>query len=285
MQGPAYAVLSAMTAAVAPVVTRQVLGTLNPETFSILWSLCSFIIASTYTLSNGGVKRFRPLGRCWIYVLAIGVLTAAAVLTFSKAISLADPSLVSFFTRLEAVFTVLLGLLLFKERLGRLALLGTTATISGALIMIHGAGDVVVVAFILGLITALCVSIQTVLAKIALQYLEPPVLVAASRLVACWLTFLYTMAFGLLQSPASTTLLVTIVGALFGPFVGIWFLYKALAVAEVSRVATLRASFPFFVTLYSALLFGTIPTLRQMVGGGIVVVGVTLTLFGGQRSG
>jgi drug/metabolite transporter (DMT)-like permease len=279
-----YAVLSVMAAGIAPIATKQALGTTNLETFSLLWSLSAFIGASTYALSRRGSNSFQRLGQCWQFVTAIGVLTAAIVLIFSMAVRLADPTLVSFFSRLEVVFTVLLGMLLFKERLNRVELLGVAATISGALIMTYKAGEFVLFAFLLVLMNSLFISIRTLLGKVAVQYLEPAVLVAVSRLIACLFTLSYAIAFGVLQWPSSTNLIIIIIGALFGPFLGFVFLYKALSLSEVSRVSALRTSFPFFVALYSFLLFRTIPSPHQMLGGGIIVAGI-LVLVRGQRSG
>jgi uncharacterized membrane protein len=284
MQGAVYAVLSAMAIAVAPIATKQALGTVNSETFSFLWSLLAFMSASTYAVSKGGFNIFRKFGQCWQFVTVIGVLTATCVLIFSMAVRLADPTLVSFFTRLEAVFTVLLGMLVFKERLNRLELLGAATTLSGALVMTYRAGEIVLLAFALSLIVALFTSISTLLAKVSVQYLESAVLVAVSRLIACLLTLLYAIAFGMLQVPSSINLLIITVGALFGPFLGFMLLYKALSVSEVSRVSALRTSFPFFVALYSFLLFHTIPSPHQMLGGGIIVAGI-LVLISGRRSG
>ncbi len=284
VQGAVYAILSAMAIAVAPIATKQALETLNPETFSILWSLLAFMSASIYAVSKRGLNTFRGFGKCWQFVIAIGGLTAACVLTFSIAVRLADPTLVSFFTRLETISTVLLGMLIFKERLNRLELLGAATTLLGALIMTYGAGKIILFAFVLGLIVALFTSISTLLAKVTVQYLESAVLVAGSRLLACLFTLVYAMAFGVLQVPSTTNLLIITIGALWGPFLGFLLLYKALSLSEVSKVSAFRTSFPFFVALYSFLLFRTIPSLHQMLGGGVIVAGI-LVLIRGQRSG
>jgi drug/metabolite transporter (DMT)-like permease len=272
-----------MVTAVAPIATKQALGTTNLETFSVFWSLSAFTGASTYALSKGGFNTFRMFRQCWHFVFAIGVLTAAIVLIFSTAVRLVDPALVSFFTRFEIVFTVILGMLLFRERLNRLELFGVTVTVSGALIMTYRAGEIILFALALGLINSLLVSIRTLLGKVAVQYVEPAVLVAVSRLIACLLALLYAIAFGVLQLPSSTSLLIITIGAFFGPFLGFTFLYKALSLSEVSRISALRTSFPFFVALYSFLLFHTIPTPRQMLGGGIIIAGI-MVLISGQRS-
>lgn len=283
MRGPAYAVLSAMAIAVAPLATKQALGTVNPETFSLLWSLLAFMSASTYAASKGGFNSFQRFRQCWQFVVGIGVLAAASVLVFSMAVRLADPTLVSFFTRLEAIFTILLGMLVFKEHLNRLELLGAITMISGALIMIYRAGEIVLFAFVLALIVALFTAISTLLAKVAVRYLEPVVLVAVSRLFACLLTLVYAIAFGVLQLPPGPSLLIILIGALFGPFLGFMFLYKALSFSEVSRVSAFRTSFPFFVALYSFLLFHTVPGPRQMLGGGIIIAGILVLISAHRR--
>jgi drug/metabolite transporter (DMT)-like permease len=88
------------------------------------------------------------------------------------------------------------------------------------------------------------------------------------------------------QWPPITSLLIIIIGALSAPFLSFMFLYKALSLYEVSKVTAVRASIPFFVVLYSFLLFHTIPSLRQMLGGGIIIVGILVLISGrhGVRS-
>jgi drug/metabolite transporter (DMT)-like permease len=283
IRGPVYAALSAIAVAVAPITTKQALAAVNIETFSFLWSLVAFIGASTYALNKKSLNTFRTFRQCWLSVFGIGLLTAATVLIYSKAIQLSDPTFVSFFTRLEAVFTVLLGMLVFKERLTLLELLGATTTISGALIMTYKAQEIVLLAFMLSLIVALFVSIRTLLGKVAIQYMESAVVVAVSRLITCLFNLLYVIAFGVWQWPSITSLLLIIIGALSGAFLSFMFVYKALSIYEVSKVTVIRVSIPFFVALYSFLLFHTIPSPRQMLGGGIIVAGILALIIGQRR--
>lgn len=282
MRGPVYAVLSAMASGTTAIVTKKALATVSPETFSLLWSLLAFVGASTYALSRGELKTLRRFRQCWSSVLAIGVLTAAIVLIYSTAVGLVDPTLVSFLNRLEVVFTVLLGMLLFKERLNRLESLGVATTICGVVLMTYRAEGIVPVALVLCLINALLLSFRTLLGKIAVQHMEPAVVVAVSRLIACPFALLYAVAFGVLQLPSSTDLLTIMIGALLSPFLGFMLLYKALSLAEVSRVSALRASFPFFVALYSFMFFHTIPSPRQMLGGGVIITGILFLIRGRQ---
>lgn len=282
MQGSAYAILSAAAIAVGLVASKQALNTLNAETFSLVWSLLAFVSASIYGLSKGRLATFRGLKDHWVPSVAVGLLIAASVLAVSVAVQLSDPTSVSFLTRLEAVFTAILGMLVFKERFTRLELLGVAAALGGVLVMTRAAREVPILAFGLAVGASLLVSISTMVAKTALQHLEPVALIAGSRLVSCLSILLYAVLFATVQLPSIDNLVVIAIGVFWGPFLGFILLYKALSLSEVSRVAALRTSYPLFVAFFSLLVFRTVPSLVQMLGGALIVLGI-LALIRGRR--
>jgi drug/metabolite transporter (DMT)-like permease len=283
MHGSVYAVLSAASIAVGLVASKQALNTLNAETFSLLWSLLAFVMSSIFGLSRGRLTTFRGLNEHWVPTVVVGLLIAASVLAVSVAVQLADPTSVSFLTRMEAVFTAVLGMLIFKERLTRPEVLGSATALGGVLVMALAARGVSMVAFGLAVGASLFVAISTVIAKSALQHLEPTALVAGSRLVASLSILVYALLFATLQMPSIDNLVVTAVGVFWGPLLGFILLYKALSISEVFMVATLRTSYPLFVALLSLLFFRTLPSLLQMAGGALIVLGI-LALVRGRHS-
>jgi O-acetylserine/cysteine efflux transporter len=201
----------------------------------------------------------------------------------SLALRIAHPTSVSFLTRLEAVFTAILGMLVFKERLTRLELLGASVALCGVAVMACAAGETPMLAFGLAIAASLFVSISTLIAKVALQHLEPAALIAGSRLVACSSILIYAVLFATVQLPSIANLAVTAFGVFWGPFLGYILLYKALSLSEVFTVATLRTSYPLFVALFCLVLFRTVPSPLQMLGGGLIVLGILVLIRGRHR--
>ena len=65
------------------------------------------------------------------------------------------------------------------------------------------------------------------------------------------------------------SMILTMSGAFFGPFLTVISSYKALEYMEVGKVALLGSLQPFFVMI----IFRTFPGLRGIVGGMLMVVG------------
>jgi drug/metabolite transporter (DMT)-like permease len=270
-----------MAIGLAPVITKLSMSSVNSESFSVYWSLMAFVNASTLTICRRGIRQYRLFAPGWPWVVAMGVMVGVSVLAFTAAVNIAEPTIVAFFSHLESVFTVLLGMLLFKERLNRIEVLGAAATIAGALVMSYGAGQIVLLALMLTIVNAFASSASTLLAKVTVRKVEPERMIALSRLTGGLMALLYAVGMGVFQFPSPQTFLLMAVGSIIGPFLGFFLTYKALALGEVSKVTAVKSGFPFFVALYSFLIFGTVPGPSQAVGGAIIVVGV-LTLIAGQ---
>jgi drug/metabolite transporter (DMT)-like permease len=120
-----------------------------------------------------------------------------------------------------------------------------------------------------------------IVAKVAVRQVRPDMMVALSRLTGAVIILIYALILGALQAPTPRAFIIIAVGSIIGPFLGFFLTYQALAIGDVSRVTAVKSCFPFFVALYSFLIFGTTPGPSQWAGGLIIVAGV-LVLVAGQ---
>lgn len=115
-QGMLLSMLSAACMGITYVASKYVLKTVNPETFVVLWffmgSLYSVMLLRHQGKENDLVRKGNP----WKEILGVGLSSAVAILLFFYAIQLIDPAIVSFYTRADNVFAVLMGVVFLRER-------------------------------------------------------------------------------------------------------------------------------------------------------------------------
>ena len=272
--GYLLAIGSAAAVAATSVVRKTISSEVNPATFSVWWYGLAGLYGWILTAARGQLHVAAGIRRRWQPTAVLVLSNAVAAILFYTEIDLANPALVSFFGRLRTVYTVLLGVLLLREHLNRQEWIGAGITILGTLLIAYRGGAVLNFVFALALVENFLMAVATIAAKSAVKYVSPTVLVGYRGVLISLLILIYALVSGQWQSVSWSTWWVIAVGALGGPFLGHTMYYAALARIDAGKVAVLAAIQPVFVTLYTALVFGTVPTARQAVGGILTVAGV-----------
>jgi drug/metabolite transporter (DMT)-like permease len=84
---------------------------------------------------------------------------------------------------------------------------------------------------------------------------------------------------GRLSWPSPKLIPVVILGSTTGLVIFNWLRYRALAYIDLSTLSTLSTLNPFVVILLSLLILSQMPTLNQLLGGCLIVLGVILILL------
>jgi len=69
---------------------------------------------------------------------------------------------------------------------------------------------------------------------------------------------------------------VLVGGAMIGPLLGQMLCFYSMRYIGLSEMEIMRAMQPLIVLFYSLVFLGMLPTLRQGIGGAVVVMGVLL---------
>ena len=69
---------------------------------------------------------------------------------------------------------------------------------------------------------------------------------------------------------------VLVLGALIGPLLGQMLCFYSMRYIGLSELEIMRATMPLIVLVYSLVFLGMLPTLRQGIGGAVVVIGVLM---------
>jgi drug/metabolite transporter (DMT)-like permease len=276
--GYVLALFSTATIATAFVISKAVLNTINPESFNVYWYTAAAVYALIYGRLSGNPARRTTLHQYWKPLLSIGVINALSMMLFFSAIQMTNPAIISFLGRISTLFTVLLGIIILGERLGRREWVGAAVVLAGALLITYRADAVMLKVFFIALGSSFLYSCTIIIAKQAVASVSPLTLTLARSGGTAFTMLFLTLVTGRLQVPALDMLAIIIVGALGGPLVSHLLLYRALALVDASKVSLIGATQPLFVMLYSLALFGTLPLEHQIAGGLLSMGGVAILL-------
>jgi len=276
MLGYLLALGSAAAIAATFVVRKSVSTKINPATFSVWWYGLAGLYAWVFALVRKEIHLARGIRTGWKTVSGQVLLNAAGAILYFMEIDLTNPALVSLFGRLRTVYIVLLGVIFIRERLFRQEWIGAAVTVLGTLLIAYRGGAELNLVFLLALVENLLMAASTIMAKFAVRHVPPFVLAGYRGVLISVVILVYSLVTGQWQWVEVPTLAIVAAGAMSGPFLGHVMSYAALARVDAGKVAIIAAVQPVFVTLYTVLLFGDLPTLQQALGGALAIAGVVM---------
>ncbi|MEM7028202.1 MAG: DMT family transporter [Chloroflexota bacterium] len=284
-KGLLFAFGSAASLSVTFVASKKALNELPPLGFATIWfalaALWGILYYAQRSQSSEKVS-LQLIKQYWQPLCLLGGSNIIANYFFFRAIKLGDPTTVAFFSRSTTIFAFLMGVILLQERTNKPQWLGAAIAISGAGVMTYQGEGVIWQVMVLTLIASFFLALSSYVAKRIIPYLTPLVLnIARTSILATGLGVLAALS-GELTIPSGTALRWMIGVSFFGPFLSYLLFYRGLVTLDISKAAIIRASQPLFVAVYSLVLFGTVISQQQMLGGGIILAGVSL-MIGGQR--
>jgi drug/metabolite transporter (DMT)-like permease len=280
VRGTAIASVAAITISGTFIFSKLLTARMPVPLFTALW----FGVAGTFGLA-AYLLRYRalpPLPRSALWaILAVGVLNGLSALLFFQQIAMTDPAIVSFFSRIETVNTVLLGVIILRERLTARDILGIGLVVGGALLVTYASGEIVMLVFGLAIVQTFLHAGSLIAGKVAAPHVPPLALSTYRSLITALIAApiaLMSLGAAMDLSPGTWGLLAF--GALLGPFGSYVLVYRALRDIDAWLWGVLSALQSFLVVLYSWGLFGTLPSPRQVIGGSIAVIGAIVVVTG-----
>ncbi len=283
LKGILLTLASAAMISVTFIASKQALKELTPLAFTPIW----FAIASLWGLGFHFAQPNRaPLISLRPHLkplVLIGFASSAANYFFFSAIKIGDPTVVSFFSRSETIFSLLWGVLLLKERLTRWQWLGAAIAVIGAGLMTYRGGNIIFWVLMLALVGNFFNSLTSLIAKKNVKNVPPNVLGVARTIGLTVIMGSMALATGELTIPSTPTMLWMIGGSFFGPFLSFVLYYNGLKWIDMSQATIIRATQPLFVAVYSLALFGSLISPLQLTGGLIILAGVMLMVSAGSN--
>ena len=278
MKGYSYTILSGFLLTGSVVLNKHLLNFMNSR-------MLAFLFFATVFLSSAAILAFRYKHRYlkliknhWKDGLITGGFNGAAATFFFMSLELLDASTTAFLVRFSTVFIIIIGVFYLKDRITRLDLLGICIAVLGAFVINFSVVSFGKLGLIAALTAAMFIALHQVAAKMFVKRTAAFTLVNLRTMFSS--TFLLVIALGTSSFhpiPVSLIPLFLASGILAGA--GFGFFYKSLETIEVSKGAVVRSLDPFMVLLYGFFLFGTLPSLHEIFGGILIILGVVIIIL------
>ena len=283
-KGVILAILSSLSGSYLFIFSKKALFTTSTFLFCAYYYLFSSILFSLYFLLTGNIKTFLKESKNNLKIfLTIGIIEFLSIFTLFWAVKLTDPTVVSFFNNTQTLFIIFWGCLFLKEKFNKLEFLGAIIVICGVITITYRAGNPTLFATFLTLTSALLFSITVIITKKFCTSINPTSFAYFRSLFIFLVSTTLIFIMNKTKTMDISGLKYIFLGSFFGPFLNILFYFKSLKFIEASKTSLLRSSLPLFVLFNSILFLKMHPTLREISGGIVVIVGLIILVFGYEK--
>jgi len=207
-------------------------------------------------------------------IMGLSVLFSAAIFFSWTALKFLEPATQSFLSRIKVFMTVILAIIVLKERLHRLEIAGGLLAAVGILVFKFKAGADVSHGVMLMLISAVLFSAAEIMLKSKVADIPPSLFLFYRNMamIPCFAVILRIRgeSFGL---PDWKTAGLVAAASLLGPIIGRGTYIAAIRINSLSRTVLINQTQPLFAGLFGFVLLGSLPTLPEWIGGFLVLAG------------
>jgi drug/metabolite transporter (DMT)-like permease len=270
----------------SPVFVKLVLYGVNVETMNVLFTGVASVCFLGVFAASGGAVYLRSLRGNWRRVALMSLFSAVGSVLYTFGISLYGPVNATFLVQFTAVFTILFGVAFFHERFTRLEAVGVVVAVVGVFVLAYGNLSLELVGSVVLLGAALFFASANSLSKLCVKNVNPVALAGGSSMLMFLFISTYTVLAGRLETVFPVeTVVYAVLGSVTGVVLSFIFFFKALQVFEVSKAATIRTIEPFLTAIFSFIILVLTPTVNQLIGGALIVLGVVvLSLTKGKQT-
>lgn len=271
-KGVLLAVLAAAAISSANVSVKYFLRFTNPESLAILWYLPTVVAALAITFWKKTVMK--EICNHWRQGLVLGLIYFFAAIFWFNSIDTIGAELTGFITRLEIVFAVILAVLFLKEKLNIKETAGIAIAVIGTVVISYSNGNYLRLGSLMAVLASFAIALHLLAAKAIIKKASPVTMLGFRNFFAALFLAAYVLAFKEFK-PVSYELMPALIAlSLLSSFIGFYFLYNSLKYLDAAKVGALRVLDPVFILVYVLIIFQTIPTAKDLVGGLMVMAGV-----------
>jgi drug/metabolite transporter (DMT)-like permease len=255
------------------VFARLLLGVLPPATSGFY--MMAIATVQVAVLMRGRIQ-FRVLARHRVFFAVIGLLIAVNTNMGFVAVRYVDPGTAALLTRTSVLFGVGLGVLWLGERLNRVEVGGTLVSLAGLAIVCFQPGDY----FRFGSLMVVGATFLYALHAAVVKRHGGGIPFAEFFLFRIGATTAFlgglSAGQGALVWPGAAAWPILVLSATVDVVLSRAIYYLALRRLDMSLLTIISTASPVVTMLWSLLLFGSVPTLREAVGGIPILLGVAI---------
>jgi drug/metabolite transporter (DMT)-like permease len=252
----------------------------NPETFSCVWTTAAAVYAFGIALA-GRSSREQIFPRQNMKALVyLGIATGVGMVMTWSGLSILDPVFSAFIWRFYPVLTILLGVLILKERLSKYEVLAMFIMLGGSLWSMAGRWEIVGTGVILTILACCVGAVQLLIAKSQTDMVHPNVLVAYRVGIGAVFTVCWAFGTGMADFDVEARYwLVTLLGAFLGPCASFLLTFRAYRYWSLSQSSIVLTVQPLLVLPLAYIFLASLPTPRELAGGCVILAGSSWLAF------
>jgi drug/metabolite transporter (DMT)-like permease len=247
---------------------------------SVTWVLLIGTVEVGVFAASRGKFRLEPFQRHKIFFLALGVLVGISTMINYAAVRFIEPGVASLLAETSILFGVTLGVVWLRERLARRQLFGAATALVGVAVITFQSGDFLQLGALMVIGSAFLYALHAAIVKKyggGIDFLD----FFVWRLVSTTgVLIILAGAQGQLSLPPGPAAwgLVALAGTV-DVVISRTLYYLSLRRLSVSIHALIFTLSPVVAILWALVLFGSQPTIRELLGGCIVLIGVGIVVF------
>ena len=220
--------------------------------------------------------RFKAFKKHFWFFLSIGALIGVNTIINYEAVAFIDVGTAAILGKASILMSVGLGILWLRERFTRFQGIGALLALTGVLIITFQPGDYLRLGSLLVLLSAFMYALHTAIVKRYGEEMDFVEFFFFRLLSTSGLLFFIALARSALIWPDSSTWLLLILTGTVDVVISRSLFYLVLRRMTMTIHSIVLTLSPVAAILWALLLFDTMPTIQQFVGGVGVIAGVFL---------
>lgn len=258
------------------VTVKYVLSEYNPFTFLPLWFIVASLASTVWLMASRPPWRVQVQRNLWP-LAAVGLTNGVAAALIFGGLSYLDPSVAAFLARSGTLCSIILGYVVLGERFSRRCGVGMVLILAGVGVITYSSGGAQLLGIVLVLVGYVFSSVNYLLGKQVTNSTNPVVLIWTRSVGSLAVAIVIAALSGRFDWHFSLPHLSVLVGgAMVGPVLGQMMSFYSMRYIGLSELEIVRATQPLIVLVYSLAFLGMLPTLREALGGLVMIVGVVL---------
>lgn len=131
-----FALLGAITAAIAVTLTKAGLKNVNPSLVFAFQAVLIIVISWVFVLLEKTTQEIKEIDkRAWLFIIGAGIATSISSIFTFKALKMGDAAAVTSLERISLVFAVVFAVIFLKEKLNWQLVTGACLMLGGAFLI------------------------------------------------------------------------------------------------------------------------------------------------------
>ena len=211
----------------------------------------------------------------WLFV-AIGALIAVSTMANYEAVAFIDPGTASLLSQTSVLFGLAFGLFWLRDRLTRRQIAGALLAVSGVFVITFQPGNYLRLGALITVSSALMYALHAALAKAYGGEMDFVDFFFFRLLFTTGALLCVSLARGALSLPTPGALALIVLVGTVDVVLSRTLYYLALRRLKLSVHTLVLTLSPIAAIAWSLLLFKSMPSTQQLVGGGAVIAGVMI---------